>query len=1098
MSEPKVYVFEINQKTFKMQKNARNTLEDYVESLYNHYKDYKDDDEILSGYKERIVEHLEILVKNNENKLINKEQVSGIIKLMGTVKTLKTESPEVSNPKNKKKIKPIKKILKVLAYIGFWVPHILWSLYVLGGSFILFIAILDGPEDLGLVAILTYIGALLVPTIGLIIGIYLTIKKNLRGMITFMLAIEIPLFLLSIFRIIILQAFSTVLAYAFLLIFFACLVLTFDVIKSKKLNKKPGILKYLRLTGYSIGSLMSGYVLIIWSFFFPYIATLILSGILEFLDEMFNFNPYQGGSSFSPFAFYSPFIILVFLILLGFYLSPLYVFPIYFKKFISTLNNALGGVFSIDKGKLKINKIKITTNKIIDFAVPVFTIGITLLVFVLLTADFQNKGRENVSEITKNNAEYTQIKEAYLSLYKNESKTKDVIKNKFLARYENLFDQYSKNMFNPMYCNEKDYKYRPFDDQIEFQFNEYFCDGLYEVFSFFAAPVIYNGDLKEDFIQADIEYKKVFDDNIQRAEAKDIRSYTSNTLGESVMSGSWGRSNNFAGLVDIDEKKVHLEKLEIESNINTEFNLQESAYTFTFKNKEDVNQEVFLEFSLPENSVITDLKLGTKLENPGIVAPKAAAKRVYETNVRSNIDPALLELIGPRTYRLRVFPIPPKNGDVRFEWNERTSENERFEIPNYQKVQFKFSGVVEENYELIKFSHTRNIDIDSQTDIEGIITSDLNSASMMNMLKSKVLFSTNRDLENSIMWSVDFNNKEKFIKEDSDWKYEIPTKGKPVCTIGEYDILAELNPSKNIRLFFDVSKSADSKKTRELYSEIISSLSKKHDTSTFEVHEFNFKANKFSDSIGGSELKGWANDNKNGLKFWGYSDTTEIIEVLKTNDNEDYITYVITDSSDFEFTEDSNYEFDYTNNRNNQINLIQVGVRLTGQKEELNNLVWGSNGKSYLIQENNDLKSLEDSDCEGEIEINEAKWSEITKDLTTLKNAQSKLSTIYGESSRLTVARELTTNAVNQHIVDPLHSMIAVEFSWQKEQLKREAERDDAFDEEFDIGEENLVVPDMFNGQSLPEADVIFTVLSMITLGGFLLIKENKFKIKSK
>src|SRR5262249_55241893 len=42
------------------------------------------------------------------------------------------------------------------------------------------------------------------------------------------------------------------------------------------------------------------------------------------------------------------------------------------------------------------------------------------------------------------------------------------------------------------------------------------------------------------------------------------------------------------------------------------------------------------------------------------VAPRGAAQRVYGGEVRRRRDPALLEQIGPRQYRLRAFPIPPR------------------------------------------------------------------------------------------------------------------------------------------------------------------------------------------------------------------------------------------------------------------------------------------------------------------------------------------------------------------------------------------------------------------------------------------------------
>lgn len=83
----------------------------------------------------------------------------------------------------------------------------------------------------------------------------------------------------------------------------------------------------------------------------------------------------------------------------------------------------------------------------------------------------------------------------------------------------------------------------------------------------------------------------------------------------------------------------------------------EDAYLNTQWNQ----QEVVYEFTLPSEAVITDLKLGPNLEYPGVIAPKGAARNVYEREVRKSRDPVLLEYVGPGKYRLRVFPIPGKS-----------------------------------------------------------------------------------------------------------------------------------------------------------------------------------------------------------------------------------------------------------------------------------------------------------------------------------------------------------------------------------------------------------------------------------------------------
>ena len=82
-----------------------------------------------------------------------------------------------------------------------------------------------------------------------------------------------------------------------------------------------------------------------------------------------------------------------------------------------------------------------------------------------------------------------------------------------------------------------------------------------------------------------------------------------------------------------------------------------------YENKTAINQEVVYYFNLPESAVITGIWLGESANRDERfvyqVAPRGAAQAVYRNEVRRNVDPALVEQIGPRQYRLRVFPVLP-------------------------------------------------------------------------------------------------------------------------------------------------------------------------------------------------------------------------------------------------------------------------------------------------------------------------------------------------------------------------------------------------------------------------------------------------------
>jgi len=94
-----------------------------------------------------------------------------------------------------------------------------------------------------------------------------------------------------------------------------------------------------------------------------------------------------------------------------------------------------------------------------------------------------------------------------------------------------------------------------------------------------------------------------------------------------------------------------------------------------YQNQTGQRQEVVYYFSLPESAVITGLWLGNSPDRAERfayrVAPRGAAQAVYRNEVTYNRDPALIEQIGPRQYRLRVFPVEPQT--VRWEEGERRS-----------------------------------------------------------------------------------------------------------------------------------------------------------------------------------------------------------------------------------------------------------------------------------------------------------------------------------------------------------------------------------------------------------------------------------------
>ena len=165
-------------------------------------------------------------------------------------------------------------------------------------------------------------------------------------------------------------------------------------------------------------------------------------------------------------------------------------------------------------------------------------------------------------------------------------------------------------------------------------------------------PFLYQGT-KEDVDKASELYAEFFDIPLQKAERQAVQKALQSTaiIDEAK-----------AGLLNIDQPRVWLEEQAV--TVKPHGDWADVELYEVYENKTDDVEEVFYYFSLPESAAITGVWLGEsdKLDERFAfqVSPRGAAQKVYNDQVRRSrpIDPALLEQVGPRNYRLRAFPVP--------------------------------------------------------------------------------------------------------------------------------------------------------------------------------------------------------------------------------------------------------------------------------------------------------------------------------------------------------------------------------------------------------------------------------------------------------
>ncbi|MES2952519.1 MAG: TIGR02921 family PEP-CTERM protein [Pseudomonadota bacterium] len=171
-------------------------------------------------------------------------------------------------------------------------------------------------------------------------------------------------------------------------------------------------------------------------------------------------------------------------------------------------------------------------------------------------------------------------------------------------------------------------------------------------FNALAKPMLYDGpNMAADAKHAAELYEQYFDTPIQRGERSAIAQ---------ALSATYNQDERESGLINIDQRKVHVTEQSV--RVDAHGDLARITLDETYVNLTTEQQEIFYLFSLPESAAITGLWLGEDRDHMQAftIASRGAAQRVYKAEVQRRVDPALLEQVGPRQYRLRAFPVPPR------------------------------------------------------------------------------------------------------------------------------------------------------------------------------------------------------------------------------------------------------------------------------------------------------------------------------------------------------------------------------------------------------------------------------------------------------
>ena len=206
-------------------------------------------------------------------------------------------------------------------------------------------------------------------------------------------------------------------------------------------------------------------------------------------------------------------------------------------------------------------------------------------------------------------------------------------------------------------------------------------------------------------------YEAFFDEPIIEGEREIIVDAVRNT---------WSGDQALLAWQSVDDREILLTHQEI--NITEYGDWAEVELYEAYQNQTNQRQEVVYYFSLPETAVLTGVWLGDTpdRENRSAfrVAPRGAAQQLYREQVRVNIDPALLEQIGPLQYRLRIFPIEQQR------WHWDSTVNKSIVTPGPQMYMWMTYSVLADNghWPLPQLAEKANVYWDQSTvrDMNGV------------------------------------------------------------------------------------------------------------------------------------------------------------------------------------------------------------------------------------------------------------------------------------------------------------------------------------------------------------------------------------------
>ncbi len=397
-----------------------------------------------------------------------------------------------------------------------------------------------------------------VPIVSICLAAFTRLRKEPRKLAMYLFAVEIPVVVISLLRLLFIREMTGIYWLMFLSVFVAMLGFVVLLLRDRFKTVGGRIAAFL---SQEVALIIGVYFSFLTLFFLPIILAVIVKGLvnlpLEEIGRMFVYT--KGLAFFTYLTFFISFCLTVGL----FVVTPVLGLVFYWKSFRKT------------KAALK-SKLKPKLLSRLQWGFATFYVLLSVILVLQVQGNLNTDAVVNYVEADS----FAEQQELAKELLPRSESIKTQFRNQYLAPYRYFGD----DEINVLARGYKSELYLPEDVST----------GVQSVFNVVASPFIYNNNFKKSVAGAKEQYEKLFDQTLQKGESKSLLT---------AMEATNTNDELKAGILDAEQRTVRLVSRKVQVNMTDQTSITSMKHNKMFaevtveeeyENVSDSVQEVFL------------------------------------------------------------------------------------------------------------------------------------------------------------------------------------------------------------------------------------------------------------------------------------------------------------------------------------------------------------------------------------------------------------------------------------------------------------------------------------------------------------------------